>query len=131
MAQEAFVETLSTLKRLAQSHWKTWESIKLISITSIGTWKIDLRRLNRINFHFLYSVDAKTPIEETIKAMDELRKEGKVKYIGMSECSAATLRKASKVAKIDVLQIEYSLVRPTWKSMYVDSAADVSPPVVH
>ena len=38
-----------------------------------------------------------SPIEETIRAMEALRKQGKFKYLGISECPAATLRKASKV----------------------------------
>ncbi|RKK68118.1 hypothetical protein BFJ69_g13913 [Fusarium oxysporum] len=50
----------------------------------------------------------KTPLEESISALDELRKQSKTKYIGISECSAATLRKANSIAKIDALQAEYS-----------------------
>ncbi|KAK4496234.1 hypothetical protein PRZ48_012214 [Zasmidium cellare] len=49
-----------------------------------------------------------TPLEESIPALDEIRKAGKTKYIGLSECSAKTLRKANSVAKIDALQAEYS-----------------------
>ncbi|CRK46560.1 hypothetical protein BN1723_007118, partial [Verticillium longisporum] len=49
-----------------------------------------------------------TPLEESIPALDNLRKQGKTKYIGLSECSAATLRKANSIAKIDALQAEYS-----------------------
>lgn len=65
--------------------------------------------LDTIDLYYQHRVDANTPIEDTVKAMDELRKAGKVKYLGLSECSAATLRKACKVTKIDALQIEYSL----------------------
>lgn len=54
---------------------------------------------------YQHRVDPKTPIEDTVRAMDKLRKEGKVKHIGLSECSAETLRKANKVAKIDALQV--------------------------
>ncbi|TPX17938.1 uncharacterized protein E0L32_012001 [Thyridium curvatum] len=55
-----------------------------------------------------------TPLDESIPALDELRKSGKTKYIGLSECSAATLRKANamtrffQVAPIDAVQAEYS-----------------------
>ncbi|EHL00886.1 putative Aldo-keto reductase yakc [Glarea lozoyensis 74030] len=49
-----------------------------------------------------------TPLEESITALDELRRAGKTKYIGLSECSAATLRKANSIAKIDAVQAEYS-----------------------
>ncbi|KIJ27105.1 hypothetical protein M422DRAFT_271788 [Sphaerobolus stellatus SS14] len=48
------------------------------------------------------------PIEETYSTLEELRKEGKIKYIGISEPSVESLRKAAKVAKITALQIEYS-----------------------
>ena len=44
-----------------------------------------------------HRVDPKTPIEQTVGAMKELVMEGKVKYLGLSECSAATLRRAHKV----------------------------------
>jgi aryl-alcohol dehydrogenase-like predicted oxidoreductase len=49
-----------------------------------------------------------SPIEETIGVMAELVREGKVKHLGLSECSAATLRRAYKVHPITALQIEYS-----------------------
>lgn len=65
--------------------------------------------VDTIDLYYQHRVDKNTPIEDTVKAMDELRKAGKVRYLGLSECSAATLRKACKVAKIDALQIEYSL----------------------
>ena len=51
-----------------------------------------------------------TPLEESIGALDEIRKAGKTKYIGLSECSAATLRKADGIAHIDAVQAEYSAV---------------------
>ncbi|KAH8914990.1 Aldo/keto reductase, partial [Atractiella rhizophila] len=57
---------------------------------------------------YLHRVDPNVPIEETIGAMDELRKQGKFKYIGISECAVATLRRAAKVTKIDAVQFEYS-----------------------
>ncbi|TGO45020.1 hypothetical protein BCON_0433g00080 [Botryotinia convoluta] len=49
-----------------------------------------------------------TPLEEAIPALDEIRKAGKTKFIGLSECSAATLRKANSIAEIDAIQAEYS-----------------------
>ncbi|GAA5914905.1 aldo/keto reductase [Sporobolomyces salmoneus] len=55
-----------------------------------------------------HRIDKNTPIEETVGAMEALRKEGKCKYIGLSECSAETLRKAAKVAKISFVEVEYS-----------------------
>lgn len=56
----------------------------------------------------LHRISKMHPIEETVTAMEKARQEGKCKYIGLSECSAATLRKAAKVAKIDYVEIEYS-----------------------
>ncbi|KAK3696414.1 hypothetical protein LTR37_017985 [Vermiconidia calcicola] len=60
------------------------------------------------DLYYLHRIDPKTPLEESIPALDEIRKAGKTKYIGLSECSAATLRKANSVAKIDAVQAEYS-----------------------
>ncbi|KAI9376461.1 putative aldo-keto reductase [Aspergillus egyptiacus] len=60
------------------------------------------------DLYYLHRIDPNTPLEESIPALDELRKTGKTKYIGLSECSAATLRKANSIAKIDAVQAEYS-----------------------
>ncbi|KAH7374480.1 NADP-dependent oxidoreductase domain-containing protein [Plectosphaerella cucumerina] len=60
------------------------------------------------DLYYLHRMDLKTPLEESIGALDELRKKGKTKYIGLSECSAKTLRKANSIAKIDAVQSEYS-----------------------
>ena len=70
-----------------------------------------LKRLgiSTIDLYYQHRVDPNTPIEETIGAMAELVKEGKVKYLGMSEASAETLRRASKIHPITALQSEYSL----------------------
>eukprot|EP01089_Gocevia_fonbrunei_P016199 TRINITY_DN4952_c0_g1_i1.p1 TRINITY_DN4952_c0_g1~~TRINITY_DN4952_c0_g1_i1.p1 ORF type:complete len:348 (-),score=64.12 TRINITY_DN4952_c0_g1_i1:8-1018(-) len=70
-----------------------------------------LKRLgiDQIDVYFLARVDPKTPIETSVAAMAELVKEGKVKYLGLSECSAETLRRAHKVHPITAVQIEYSM----------------------
>ncbi|KAL2864328.1 putative aldo-keto reductase (YakC) [Aspergillus lucknowensis] len=60
------------------------------------------------DLYYLHRIDPKTPLEESITALDEIRKAGKTKYIGLSESSAATLRKANSIAKIDAIQAEYS-----------------------
>ncbi|KAH8773420.1 NADP-dependent oxidoreductase domain-containing protein [Diaporthe sp. PMI_573] len=60
------------------------------------------------DLYYLHRIDPNTPLEESISALDEIRKAGKTKYIGLSECSAKTLRKANSIAKIDALQAEYS-----------------------
>jgi aryl-alcohol dehydrogenase-like predicted oxidoreductase len=70
-----------------------------------------LRRLgiDHIDLYYQHRVDRDTPIEETVGAMAELVKEGKVRYLGLSEASAKTLRRAVKVHPIAALQSEYSL----------------------
>ncbi|KFY98439.1 hypothetical protein V498_01467 [Pseudogymnoascus sp. VKM F-4517 (FW-2822)] len=60
------------------------------------------------DLYYLHRMDPRTPLEESISALDEIRQAGKTKYIGLSECSAATLRKANSIAKIDAIQAEYS-----------------------
>ncbi|KAJ5757687.1 uncharacterized protein N7511_006381 [Penicillium nucicola] len=60
------------------------------------------------DLYYLHRIDPNTPLTESIPALDEIRKAGKTKYIGLSECSAATLRKANSIAKIDAIQAEYS-----------------------
>ncbi len=70
-----------------------------------------LKRLGieTIDLYYQHRVDPETPIEETVGAMAELVKEGKVKYLGLSEAGAETLRRAQKVHPITALQSEYSL----------------------
>jgi aryl-alcohol dehydrogenase-like predicted oxidoreductase len=70
-----------------------------------------LKRLgvDYIDLYYQHRVDKDTPIEETVQAMAELVKEGKVRYLGMSEAAADTVRRAYKVHKITALQTEYSL----------------------
>ncbi|CAG8567163.1 15226_t:CDS:2 [Funneliformis caledonium] len=69
-----------------------------------------LKRLgvDYVDLYYQHRVDPKTPIEETVAALAELVKEGKVKHIGLSECSENTLRRACKVHPIAALQNEYS-----------------------
>jgi len=70
-----------------------------------------LKRLgvDYIDLYYQHRVDTSVPIEDTIGAMAGLVKEGKVRYIGMSEAAADTIRRAVKVHKITALQTEYSL----------------------
>ena len=70
-----------------------------------------LRRLqvDSIDLYYQHRVDPNTPIEETVGAMAQLIKEGKIRHIGLSEASPATLRRAAKVHPITALQTEYSL----------------------
>jgi aryl-alcohol dehydrogenase-like predicted oxidoreductase len=71
------------------------------SLERLGTDRIDLLYQHR--------VDPAVPIEETVGAMAALVQAGKVRYLGLSEASAATLRRAHAVQPISVLQSEYSL----------------------
>lgn len=71
------------------------------SLKNLGTDNIDL--------YYLHRLDANTPIEETVEAMSELVKEGKVKYIGLSEVGAETIRKAHKIHPLTAVQSEFSL----------------------
>ncbi|MFT4196894.1 MAG: aldo/keto reductase [Pseudoxanthomonas sp.] len=70
-----------------------------------------LQRLgtDRIDLYYLHRLDPKTPIEETVGAMARLVEQGKVRYLGLSEVSAATLRRAHAVHPVTALQSEYSL----------------------
>jgi aryl-alcohol dehydrogenase-like predicted oxidoreductase len=70
-----------------------------------------LRRLDveTIDLYYLHRVDPKTPIEETVGAMAQLVKEGKVRHLGLSEAGPDTMRRAVKVHPIAALQTEYSL----------------------
>jgi len=69
-----------------------------------------LQRLgvDTIDLYYAHRLDGKTPIEKTVEAMAELKKEGKIKYLGLSECSADSLRRGHKVHPITAVQIEYS-----------------------
>jgi aryl-alcohol dehydrogenase-like predicted oxidoreductase len=71
------------------------------SLTRLGVDHLDL--------YYQHRVDANTPIEETVGALAELVQEGKVRYIGLSEASPDTLRRANALHQITALQTEYSL----------------------
>lgn len=70
-----------------------------------------LRRLgvSHIDLLYLHRVDPAVPIEETVGAMSELVRMGKVRHLGLSEASAETIRRAHRVAPITAVQTEYSL----------------------
>jgi aryl-alcohol dehydrogenase-like predicted oxidoreductase len=70
-----------------------------------------LRRLavEVIDLHYQHRVDPAVPIEETVGAMADLVRQGKVRYLGLSEAGPATIRRASAVHPISALQTEYSL----------------------
>jgi aryl-alcohol dehydrogenase-like predicted oxidoreductase len=73
--------------------------------TSLQRLKTDV-----IDLYYAHRLDPNIPIEDTIETLAELVKEGKIRYIGLSEVSAATLRKAHAVHPVSALQSEYSLL---------------------
>jgi aryl-alcohol dehydrogenase-like predicted oxidoreductase len=78
------------------------KSVAEASLKRLGTDVIDL--------YYQHRVDPEVPIEDTVGAMAELVREGKVRALGLSEASAETLRRAHKVHPIAALQSEYSLI---------------------
>jgi len=75
------------------------------SLKNLGTDYIDL--------YYMHRLDPDTPVEESIAAMAELVKEGKVGYIGLSEVSSETIRKANQIHPLTAVQTEYSLFERT------------------
>lgn len=73
-----------------------------------------------VDLYYIHRLDKVTPIEKTMKALVELKNAGKIKYIGLSECSAESLRRAYAIHPVACVQIEYSLSCmeiewPKWK----------------
>ncbi len=71
---------------------------------SLGRLEVD-----SIDLYYMHRMDPSTPIEETMQCLKELVTEGKIKYIGLSECTAAELRRAHKVHSVTCVQMEWSL----------------------
>ena len=80
------------------------EYVRAACDASLGRLGVDV-----IDLYYQHRVDPDTPIEETVGAMAELVAAGKVRHLGLSEASAATLRRAAAVHPITALQSEYSL----------------------
>lgn len=74
-----------------------------------------LKNLNTdyIDLYYMHRLDKNTPIEETVEAMSELVKEGKVGYLGLSEVSSETVKRAHAIHPITAVQSEYSLFERT------------------
>ena len=64
--------------------------------------------IDQIDLYYCHRLDGKTPVEKTVQAMKELKEAGKIKYLGLSECSSESLRRAHAVHPITAVQIEYS-----------------------
>lgn len=67
-------------------------------------------KIETIDLYYAHRIDPTIPIEETVGTMAELVKEGKVRYLGLSECSPESLRKAHTVHPISAIESEYSLL---------------------
>ncbi|KAL2188060.1 Aldo/keto reductase [Thermothelomyces heterothallicus CBS 203.75] len=70
------------------------------SLKRLGTSYVDL--------YYLHRLDKVTPVEKTIAVLAELKREGKIRHIGLSECSASALRRAHSVEPVSCVQMEYS-----------------------
>jgi len=79
-------------------------------------------RTDVIDLYYLHRVDPDVPVEESVGAMAELVKQGKIRYIGLSEVSAATLKKAHAIHPIAALQSEYSLLTRDVEGSILDTA---------
>lgn len=67
-------------------------------------------KIDTIDLYYAHRIDPNIPVEETVGAMADLVKEGKVRYLGLSEASATSIRRAAAVHPIAALQSEYSLL---------------------
>lgn len=79
--------------------------------------------LPQIDLYYCHRVDGKTPIEKTVEAMVELKNEGKIKFLGLSEVSSSTLRRAHAVHPITAVQVEYSPFALEIESKQIDLLA--------
>jgi aryl-alcohol dehydrogenase-like predicted oxidoreductase len=79
------------------------------SIRAAVVGSLERLATEHIDLYYLHRIDRTVPIEESVGALAELVREGKIHHIGLSECSAATLRRACAVHPIAAVQSEYSL----------------------
>jgi aryl-alcohol dehydrogenase-like predicted oxidoreductase len=79
------------------------------SIRNFLSYSLQRLRVDYIDLYYPSRVDPNVPIEDTVGTLGELVKEGKVRYVGLSEAASATLRRASAVHPVAMLQTEYSL----------------------
>lgn len=86
-----------------------------------------LRRLKieTIDLYYAHRIDPNVPVEETVGAMADLVKQGKVRYLGLSEASAASIRRAHAVHPISALQTEYSVLTRDVEGEILDTAREL------
>jgi aryl-alcohol dehydrogenase-like predicted oxidoreductase len=103
--------TLATKFGVSRGEDGSWRGIKGSAEYVKASCEASLKRLGTdyIDLYYQHRVDPGTPIEETVGAMAELVKAGKVRYIGLSEADAQTIARAHAVHPISALQTEYSL----------------------
>jgi aryl-alcohol dehydrogenase-like predicted oxidoreductase len=103
--------TLATKFGVSRGEDGSWKGIKGGADYVKACCDASLKRLGTdyIDLYYQHRLDPNTPIEETVGAMAELVKAGKVRYLGLSEADPETLERAHKVHPISALQTEYSL----------------------
>src|SRR5512138_2030101 len=103
--------TLATKFGVSRGEDGSWQGIRGGADYVKACCDASLKRLgtDTIDLYYQHRVDPKTPIEETVGALAELVKAGKVRYIGMSEADPETLARAHAVHPVSALQTEYSL----------------------
>jgi len=115
---------LATKFGVARGEDGSWHGLKGSADYTKAACDASLKRLGTdyIDLYYQHRVDPQTPIEETVGAMAELVKAGKVRYIGLSEAEPEIIARAHKVHPVSALQTEYSL----WSR---DVEADILPTV--
>jgi len=82
-------------------------------------------KIETIDLYYAHRIDTKVPVEEMVEAMAALVKEGKIKYLGLSEASATSIRKAHAVHPITALQSEYSLLTRDVEGEILDTVREL------
>lgn len=82
-------------------------------------------KIDTIDLYYAHRIDPNVPVEEMVGAMADLVKQGKVRYLGLSEASAASIRKAQAVHPIAALQSEYSLLSRDVEGEILDTVREL------
>lgn len=82
-------------------------------------------KIDTIDLYYAHRIDPHVPVEEMVGAMAELVREGKVRYLGLSEASAASIRKAHAVHPIAALQSEYSVITRDVENGILDTVREL------